>query len=162
AVRAARGIAPPVRRAQPLHAPALLVDQHRGGGPLDGPAQPGGQRLHLLWGLDVAAEEVEAPGPRVGEERLLGRAQHRAGAAVAGAGLAGAGVAGSGVAWATWTGGLVTGGGTCGAGVAATTWAGGAWTGAAAGSAGRIIGGAVGAAWIGGAGVAVTGAGARA
>src|SRR5205823_10184715 len=77
AVGAAGRVAPPVRRAEALDAPTLLVDQDRDIEATDGVAQGFGQAADLGWGLDVAREEDEAPGADIAEEGGFVRRQTR-------------------------------------------------------------------------------------
>ncbi len=72
----------PVRRAHALDPTALLVDQDRRVGIVDGLAQLVSQGAQLVGVVDVAAEDDEAPWAGVGEEDLLLRRQPKAGAAV--------------------------------------------------------------------------------
>ena len=53
------------RRPQPLHAAALLVDEHRRAGSADAVAHRGDQIAHLVWLADIAGEQDEAPWPLV-------------------------------------------------------------------------------------------------
>ena len=69
------GIFWPVRRAHPLHAPALLVDQDGRLIAADRVAQSFAERLHLAGIVDVALEEDEPPGLRIAEERDLIRGE---------------------------------------------------------------------------------------
>src|SRR5690606_31959842 len=73
-----RRVAPPVRRLEPRHPPAFLVDQ-------DGDVGAAGdfphlvrQRPHLLGRVHVALEEDEPPRARVAEEGPLLRRQRQA------------------------------------------------------------------------------------
>ncbi|MGL3208210.1 hypothetical protein [Bradyrhizobium sp. BR 1433] len=61
-----------MRRAEPLHPPAFLVDQDRGIGDADcGPEFPNKSR-HLGRTLDVALEQNEAPWPLGANEFAFG------------------------------------------------------------------------------------------
>ena len=80
AVGAAGRILGPVRRAEPLHPAALLIDEDRRM-PADRLAQGRGQGPDLRRALDVALEQDEAPGPGVAEKGDLVLRQGRSGAA---------------------------------------------------------------------------------
>ena len=58
--RARRRIGWPVRRPQPRHPAALLIDQHRRSFAADAVAQIGDQRAHLIWRGAIAREQNEA------------------------------------------------------------------------------------------------------
>jgi len=68
----------PVRRAEALDAPALLVDQHRRVA-ANRAAQRRGQAAELRRARDVAGEQDEAPRIGVAEEGGFRRAELRAG-----------------------------------------------------------------------------------
>src|SRR5204863_7020678 len=67
AVMRARRILWPMRGAEPLHAPALLVDQDRGVAP-DRLAHVVGERPELIRRLNIALEDDETKRVRVAEE----------------------------------------------------------------------------------------------
>ena len=76
-VRGSARILGPVRRTQPLHAAAFLVDQNRRVAS-HGFAAFGDQLRNLRWGVDVAFEYDEAPGLRLAHERAFFTRQRRA------------------------------------------------------------------------------------
>ena len=57
-----------MRRPEPLHAAAFLIDQHRRIGPADRLAKARDQPANLLGRLDIALEDDEPPGRRVTQE----------------------------------------------------------------------------------------------
>ena len=77
-VSRARRIGRPMRRLQPLHAPAFLVDQDRSIAP-DRVTQRRHERAHLIGIGDIALEENEAPRLGFGQKRALVRGELRAG-----------------------------------------------------------------------------------
>ncbi len=62
----------PMRRAQALDPAAFLIDQH-GGVFAEQVAEGLGQRPHLIRRVDIAPEQDQTPGPRLGEEGALAR-----------------------------------------------------------------------------------------
>ena len=68
-----RRIARPMRRPEPLHAAALLIDQHRRIGPADRRAELSDQPANLLGRRDVALEDDQPPGRSLTQERTFRR-----------------------------------------------------------------------------------------
>ena len=77
-IAARRRHGPPMRRPQPLHAPAFLVDQHQHVVAFDRILEGGNQRPDLLRRLTIAREEDEPAGTRGGKEMPLGVAEEGA------------------------------------------------------------------------------------
>src|SRR6185312_8520893 len=71
----------PLRRAEPLHAPALLIDEDRRFVVSGESAKFLSQSSDLRWAFTVALEKDEAPRLHRREELPLGRVQPRTGAA---------------------------------------------------------------------------------
>ena len=76
-----RGRHAPVRRAEPGHPAALLIDQHRRVGPPDSIAQRSDQGPHLFRALAVALEQDEASRIGVRHEAVFACVERRARAA---------------------------------------------------------------------------------
>ena len=71
AVQGAGRIGAEMRRTDPLHAPALLIDQDGSVLALQHFAHSAAKPLDLLGGVDVPLEQDHAPGTRVTQERGL-------------------------------------------------------------------------------------------
>ena len=71
----------PMRRPEPLHAPALLIDEHRRIGALDDVAKDAGETRDLRAIADIPPEQDQTPGTGAGDEAAFVAGKVEAGAA---------------------------------------------------------------------------------